>query len=781
MARWKLRTQRRIDRAVTEMRDGYDAALNDGGIVLFQQVAPGIDGHYVSVSMTTTLGWDASSFRSAGTLRRLVHADDLAAFRRLVPTGPVIPPLNAPPLTTAPPLNPAPAGASPSEGPPSESSAAMTIDLTAAAGPRGVAVRTEPTSPVDRAAPAGAFNAPPAPKQAPVAVEPTIRFLTADGRYRAMLVRLAPIGPDDPVRGALVDVSLGEQGRIDQRRFAEMVDKATHGHLVLELVDHDDPGSLVLRAANGSARRMFNLERTGVDGTPIDAVLGEPSAQLFRSALFDVAHTGESLTAERLTFVEVPGTHMDLRVDRLADGTLGVTIEDVTRSVAVEERLRHQASHDHLTGLPNRAMLDERLAVVTNSLPAERYVALMLIDVDGLREINGRYGHHVGDQLLIELARRLVREIPGCEMVARIGGDEFAVLTLPHATAEDALGRARAVEDALDRAVDLDGDAQALRCTIGVALAPTHGQDPRTLTRSADSALQRARADADSVAFYDPVEERSSIRRVGLLSELRQGLANHELELRYQPLIELRTGRVTKVEALLRWQRDDGGARMPVEFLELAEQSGLIQPLTRWVLGEAARTAQRLGQGGETTSVSANLSLRNLYDTELLAFLDLLAASGELEPDLVEIEISETELMDDPVRSQDVIAHLAGLGLRVIIDDFGTGYTSMSTMGGLAVSGLKIDRGFITTLSSVPADATVVRSTIDLAHDLGLSVAAEGVADAATLALLAEMGCDLAQGFHLSEPVSLDNLPRRVTELEGAVRGWIGTTVAVDD
>ena len=813
MPRWIGRRRHQVEQAVLRTREGYDTALSEGGVVLFQQVAPGVDGHYVSTSMTATLGWDAGAFRSPGTLRRLVHPDDLATFRRMVPVGPVMP---SAPAFPAGPIPTPPNDAAPVDGPGSPddpgiglvtagpgadtdpwlrlpdpaapAAAGPVIDLTDKAGP----VSVQPGTPVPGppvAAPVGpapapvmavpppsAFSVPPAVTQARVAEEPVIRFLTPDGTYREMLVRLSPISPDEPVRGALVDVSLTEADRVVQRRFAEMVDHAAHGHLVLEFLDDRDPSTLVVRAANRSARRLFNLERTEVDGTPLGAVFGESSAQLFRSALFDVAHTGEALTAERLTFMEVPGTYVDLRVDRLGDGTLGVSIEDVTRTVAVEERLRHQASHDHLTGLPNRALLDERLSVVTSGLPTDTFVSLLLIDVEGLREVNSRYGHHIGDQLLVELGRRLVREIPGCEIVSRIGGDEFAILTLPSSTVEEATGRARAVQESLDRPIDLDGDAHSMTVRIGVAVAPLHGDDPRTLMRSADSALQQARADARPLAVYDPGAERTSIRRLGLLTELRQGLANQELELRYQPLVELRTGRVTKVEALLRWQREDGGARLPVEFLELAEQSGLIQPLTRWVLGEAARTAGRLSRPEGNTIVSANLSLRNLYDAELLSFLDLLATSGELQTDLVEIEISETELMDDPIRAQDVVAHLAALGLRVVVDDFGTGYTSLSTMSGLAVSGLKIDRGFITTLSSVPSDAAVVRSTIDLAHQLDLTVTAEGVADAATLALLTEMGCDFAQGFHLSEPVSFDTLPRRVSELEHALQGWVGSS-----
>ncbi|MFZ4519476.1 MAG: putative bifunctional diguanylate cyclase/phosphodiesterase [Microthrixaceae bacterium] len=714
----KRRMAEEVERATRRVRDDYDGALGESGVILFRQVTPGSDGHYVSPSLVQVLGWDATAFREPGTLRGLVHPDDLDTFRSLVPVGPPAPP--APPPGTA-----------------------------------------------------EAFTAEPAARQAAVTVEPVVRFLAADGGWRHLLVRRTPAAPDEPVRGVLVDVTVSETGRIEERRFADVIRRSADAVVLLEFVDLAEPTTLLLRSANPTARRLFNLEHHSVDGTRIDEIFGPASCRLLRSALFDVAHTGESLTAERLSFAELPGTWLDLRLDRLPDGTLAATVADVTRTVNLEDRLRHQASHDALTGLPNRTLLDERLSTLTTGLSEGHHLALVLVGLGALHDVNSTMGHQYGDQLLVEVGRRLTAECPEADLVARIGGDEFAVLGSPCPGQAAALELGRSVEQALARPLDVDGHMVHATARVGVAVAPAHGGDPRTLLHSADAALQHAHADAVTLQVHDPVAERTSVRRVGLLTELRRGLANQDLELRFQPLVELRTGRVARVEALLRWQREDGGSRIPVELLELAEQSGLVEPLTRWVLGESARTATRLARPGDTVVVSANLSLRQLADPALLSFVELLLTSGELSPELVEVEISETELGDDPVRAQQVISRLSGMGLRVVVDNFGTGYTSMATMAALDVKGIKIDRSYITTLASAPADLGVVRSTVELAHGLGLTVAAEGVADGDTLALLAEMGCDHAQGVHLSGPVTLDALPARVTELEEAMQGWV--------
>jgi len=716
-----------------QLRDAYDRALTESGVVLLQQVGPNSDGFHVSMSMTEVLGWDPAVFLTPGILRGMVHPDDLATFAVGFPPPLVSDMTAGPPAPTPPPV----------------------IDLTeSATGP-------EPEAQVCNA----------------VGEDLIVRFRTAAGAWAHVQVRPAEGPPVAGVtaRGSLIDVTDDEAVRRTWRRFAELVERDPAGCLVLEFLDRTDPETLVIRAANRSAHAMFHLEHAVVDGTPLESVLGPASAQLIRSAVFDVSHTGEPMTAERLSLTEVRGTYLDLRVDRLADGTIGMVVTDVTGTAALEERLRHQASHDALTGLPNRSLFEERLAGAVAEVTADAPAALILVDIDRLRDINESHGLHIGDQLLVEVGRRLVREVRGASIVSRIDGDEFAVLTMPCASSAEATERARAVSSAMERPFDVEGHLLGVQASVGVVVAPDHAADSRTALRLAHTALLAAKSAEDRFVVHESEHPSSSIHRLALLSELRQGLANRDLELRYQPAVDLRSGRVTRVEAVLRWRNDDGGTHLPVEFLELAEHSGLIQPLTRWILGESAAAARALSGGDRAITVSTNLSLRNLFDPDLITFIGLLVSSGELEPSGVELEVSENELMDDPVRSAEVLTRLGELGLRIVVDDFGTGFTSLSTMRHLPLVGLKIDRSFVANVSSVPADAAIVRSTIELCHELGLTVGADGVTDAATLSTLAGLGCDHAQGIHLSEPVTMDALDARIDELESAVRGWIGS------
>jgi len=730
---------------VDRLRDDYDHALTEAGVVLVQQAAPGVDRYHVSSSVTAVLGWDPTAFLRPGVLRSVVHPADLSTFDRHLPIAPSAP---VDPWVEA----------------------DAVIDLT---GDAGATTRAGGSLPArQRSTPGRAEGAAPPPP-------PVVRFRTSAGEWRWLQLRITPNEPgvEAPLRGSLVDVTADEQARITSRRFAELIEHDPSACLVLEFLDRSDPTSLVIRSANRSAHRMFDLDRRVVDGTPVGEVLGEASAQLVRHALFDVCHTGQSMTAERLSLGEVRGTYLDLRVDRLSDGTLGMTVTDVTGTVALEERLRHQASHDALTGLPNRALLEERLAAAATAATVESPIALVVADVDRLREVNERLGLHLGDQLLVEMGRRLVREVRGAAVVSRLGGDEFAVLTMPCANQGEARERAVAVREALSRPFDVEGHLVECRTSIGVALAPAHAEDGRSLLRAAHDALDVAKR-SGGFAVYEPTGAPSSISRLALLGELRQGLANQDLELHYQPIVDLRTGHVTKVEAVLRWHDDRPPSRLPLDFLELAEQSGLIRPLTRWVVGEVVAAATALAQAGAPLVVATNLSVRNLFDQDLEAFLTQLVDSGELPTELVELEVAETELMDDPGRAQETLTRLHGLGVRFVVDEFGTGYTSLSTMEQLSVSGLKIDPGFVSAVATDESDAAIVRSTVELAHEAGLVVAADGVPDEATLSLLASFGCDLAQGAHLSEPVTLAALPRRIAELEDAARGWLGSVEA---
>jgi diguanylate cyclase (GGDEF)-like protein len=714
------------------IRDDYDRALREAGVVLFQQVAPGTDAYHVSASMAAVLGWEPRAFLADGVLQSIIHPGDLALFEQAITDA---------------------------EAERVATTHETVIDLTgnhSTGGPLAL----EPPHGTER----------------PLAT--TVRMRDVASRWRKLQVRLAGQSSLPLVRGSLVDVTAEEREHEVARRFAEIVEHDPAGCLVLEFTDRSDPNSLVIRSANRSAHRMFDLDRRVVDGTPVGAVLGEASAQLIRHALFDVCHTGESMTAERLSLGEVRGTYLDLRVDRLTDGTLGMTVTDVTGTVALEERLRHQASHDALTGLPNRALLEERLSAAVPASTPSAPVALVVIDIDRLRELNEHLGLQLGDQLLVELGRRLVREVRGAAVVSRLAGDEFAVLTMPCLNDAEALGRADAVREVLARPFDVGGHLVECSTSIGVALAPSHGDDGRTLLRLAHSALELAKQNDTGFEVHEPSSAPSSISRLALLTELRQGLANRDLQLHYQPILNLVTGRVDKVEALLRWNEDSGAARLPMEFLELAEQSGLIRPLTRWILTEAVDAVATLSGAERTPVITTNLSMRNLCDPDLEAFLTQLVTSGELEPDRMEFEIAETELMDDPARTQETLARLHGLGLQFVVDEFGTGYTSLSTMQHLPVTGMKIDRSFISVVASDPSDAAIVRSTIELSHELGLDVGADGVPDLATLSQLASFGCDHAQGVQLCPPVPLDELPERIAELETIARTRIGTVSA---
>lgn len=703
--------RRAAEQRLGHTRESYDTALAETGVVLFQRTAVGVDAYHVAASAMSVLGWAPATFLVPGVLRGLVHPDDLVSWDRAI-AGQTV------------------------------------IDLT-------------------RGAPSPGTAAEPAP---------VVRFRSAAGPWRSMRVE-AVTSDFDITRGALVDVTADDDQRRTTRRFAEVIERSPSGCLLLELTDPADPSSLVIKSANRAAHELFHLDpgmlaTGGATTTPIDSVLGAASAQLLRAAAFDVAHTGETMTAERLALVEVPSTYLDLRLERLADGTLAVQLTDVTATAALEERLRHQASHDALTGLPNRSLFEDRLGRSIATASPDSPAALVMIDIDQLQEHNDTLGLHLGDELLVQFGRRLVREVRGASVVSRIGGDEFAVLTVPCSSAGEATERAAAVRNALTAPFDLDGHLVHVRASIGVALLPHHANDSRSALRVAQRAVDAAKKEPGGLVVHDGDVQPESIHRLGLLSELRQGLANQDLELRYQPVLDVRSGRVTKVEAVLRWREGRAGSELPVEFLELAEHSGLIQPLTRWMVGEAAEAATRFAREGRDVVVTTNLSLRNLFDPDLERFLTLLIESGELDPNLVELEVAETELMDDPVRSREILVRLHSLGLRIVVDEFGTGYTSLGTMQHLPVHGLKIDRSFIATIADDPADASIVRSTVELCHDLGLSVAAEGVVNDSTLDALASFGCDLAQGPHISDAVPADALAARIDELEAAARAW---------
>jgi diguanylate cyclase (GGDEF)-like protein len=432
------------------------------------------------------------------------------------------------------------------------------------------------------------------------------------------------------------------------------------------------------------------------------------------------------------------------------------------RMQATASRNDYLARHDVLTALPNRAYLLEQLeAALHGDGRGEASVAVLLIDLDRFKEINDTLGHETGDELLQQVGSRIGEQLErsglaGSSSVARLGGDEFAVLLTD--VGDTAPSVAARLLDSLHHPFEIDGIELAVEASIGLAWAPDHADEAGALLRHADVAMYEAKEHRGAYAVYDSRSDISSLGRITLLNELRQALDEDQLVLHYQPKEELSDGSVRSVEALVRWHHPERGIIPPSEFLPLVEQTGLITALTRRVLDEAVRQLRVWGDEGRDLSVSINLSARNLVDHALPDLVAERLATHGVDPRRLEVEVTETNAMTDPARASESLRRLAALGVSVSVDDYGTGYSSLSYLRSLPVDTLKIDRSFVTPMLVDEGNAVIVRSTIELAHNLGLRVVAEGVEDEATREALAMLGCHFAQGYYLSKPLPADAL-----------------------
>ncbi|MCP4433888.1 MAG: EAL domain-containing protein [Actinomycetia bacterium] len=657
--------RRTAARHLDSVRSAYDQSLTDSGVVLVQQTAAGADNHHMSRSVLDLLGWDPAAFLTPGTLRAIVHVEDLPEFR------------------------------------------------TAASDPSSEAA--------------------------------VVRLRHADGTYHSFRFGVKDSGPDRPLTFTLVDVSNDTTARSRRRRAEELLDKSHDALLILTLEDQAHLASVSVIDLNGSAAELIRRQSVGL----LDEIFGDVSLNLIRNSAFDVAHTGESIEFGRLQMAEFPGRLLDAELSRLSDGSVALRLSDVTQQAELEEHLRHRALHDQRTGLANLAMLEDRLVELAHGEAAT--IGMLAVD---MRTTD------TDDQMIREVARRLEGTMTPGALIARVGECRLAVLPPPLSHADELGGLAQTAAAALAIAFDVDGDAVAVDAVVGGSAAAT-SDAPQRLLRDAESAARRAAAEDRTWALHS---EGGRQLPSGLFHQVRDSIGSGDMELRYQPIIDLRTGRVAKVEALLRW---GGSADNSLSALELASQSGVVDSLPRWVIGEAATAANALSGLHDGLKVAINLSAFGNGE-DLDGFIRLLHADGIDVTGRLEVEVAETALTDSPLRGAELVERLRSIGLAVVIDDFGAGYTSLSTVSDLAVDGLKIDRSYIATLTSIPADATVVQSTIEFCHQLGIEVTALGVADEPTLSALRSMRCDLAQGFLLSEPVPLDDVSRRVAELEHA-------------
>jgi diguanylate cyclase (GGDEF)-like protein len=430
-------------------------------------------------------------------------------------------------------------------------------------------------------------------------------------------------------------------------------------------------------------------------------------------------------------------------------------------------RLRHDALHDALTGLPNRTYVQQELAGALADVAAGRApgAAVMILDLDEFKDVNDTLGHHRGDDLLVEVGARLTAAVGTEGTVARLGGDEFAVLVPAAADEERILRIGRRVLRALQQPVALDGLEVEVGASVGIALAPAHATEPAALLKCADLAMYDGKsASTRGLRMYQPDLHATTPRRLTLVSELRGALQNGEIKVHVQPQAELRSGRVVGVEALVRWNHPELGWVSPDEFIPVAERSGLIGLLTTRVLDASLAACAHWRAAGRDLAVAVNLSARSLQDADLVDEVARLLQRHDVPADRLTLEVTEGSVMADPARAVALLHQLRDLGVRLSVDDFGTGYSSLSYLQRLPVQEVKIDRSFVTDLSTESENVAIVRAIVDLGRHLGLEVVAEGVEDDATWQLLASMNCDLVQGWHLARPMPT-----------GELLGWLST------
>jgi diguanylate cyclase (GGDEF)-like protein/PAS domain S-box-containing protein len=431
-----------------------------------------------------------------------------------------------------------------------------------------------------------------------------------------------------------------------------------------------------------------------------------------------------------------------------------VLLRDLRERKAHEARLQYQATHDSLTGLPNRHALTQALQKRISSGGGGEPFALCLLDLTRFKEVNDTLGHSFGDFVLCEVAKRFQSVLGTRGELARMGGDEFVILTAQELSRDDLWELARALADSLKVPVHSDGLAIEVGVNIGIACYPGDACDHHELLKNADIAMYSAKRRATGCTFYDAADNANSIRSLEMLADLRVALGRGDLQLHYQPKVSLQSGRVESVEALLRWQHERYGAVSPLEVIPLAESSDLLRPLTDWTITEALRQSRQWAAQGQPTRIAINLSAHMLQDLSLPERLSAELSSHEVLPDCLEIEITESAMMLDVDRALTIVNAIRELGVHVAVDDYGTGFSSLRYLRDLSIDCLKLDRSFVADLESNGDNRIIVESTLALARALQLQVVAEGVSTSWQVEYLRKNGCDFAQGFFYSRALN---------------------------
>lgn len=526
---------------------------------------------------------------------------------------------------------------------------------------------------------------------------------------------------------------------------------------------------------NQAARAML---RCPDDLAPAGLELGElfPQAEM-RDALRAVMEEGSGGVCLTLDMEAAPAARcleVSLSPVSIIDqGMVLVLIQDITSSRRAEAKLRHMATHDELTGLPNRALLMDRVEqALANAERSAEQVAVLVVDVDRFKAFNDSLGLAGGDRLLVDLADRLRARVRKSDTVARLGGDQFVLVLSDIRRQEDVSTLAHEIQSGLAAARGVGGEAWRVTVSIGVSLHPRDGGDAETLLRNADAAMYRAKSEGgDTCRFFAPDMAIPSMTRLQLENELRRAVEHKEFVLHYQPQLEMESGRVVAVEALLRWRHPTRGLVSPLEFIPLSEETGLIVPIGEWVLAEVAAQVLRWREAGlGAIRIAVNLSPRQFRQPDFMAMLDRAIPPACRPLDWLELELTEGVLMDDPEASARLLRQLRDRGVRLAVDDFGTGYSSLSYLKRFPLDVLKIDRSFVQDIESNRDSAVIAGAVTALSHSLGLEVVAEGVENESQYNCLRTLHCDMVQGFLLGRPMppeALGELLSRRNEVAG--------------
>jgi len=463
-------------------------------------------------------------------------------------------------------------------------------------------------------------------------------------------------------------------------------------------------------------------------------------------------------------------SHLGLLVSMILCGggifvflVIKMSIRSMKRIIKISEREQHRAAHDELTNLPNRSKLLECLNhEIAEARKKSRSVALLHLDIDRFKEINDALGHQHGDYLLQLTANRLQTCTRNTDIVARLGGDEFGVVL--NAEIEQAIAVSEKIAKEMEIPFNIEGYNIKIDISIGIAIFPEHGAVGEELMQRADVAMYAAKRNEGRFALYDPLQDKYTLSRLKMTEELREAIRNNHLVLHYQPKISMPEASLYGVEALVRWNHKHKDLLYPDQFISLAEQTGLIKPLTYWVLDRALEQKSMWYGEGFNIPVSVNISIKNLQDLDFPLHVRNLLEKWRVKPSSLTLEITESSMMLDPDRTYEVISNLHSLGLNLSIDDFGTGYSSLAYLKQLPAVEIKIDKSFVMDMVNDDNDAVIVRSTIDLANNMGLRVVAEGVENITILQRLGLLGCEIMQGHHLCQPLPPEQLFKMISD-----------------